>query len=216
MANVNNNEPGTIGQTYEHRKNHKIGVLESRETKYKTLLFRDQNGGTFNVSYSTFRSDWRKYTGEEVIQTSTQVSDAEKENQQKEEKAVAKVKNTAEKAEKAKVSREELEQATEEAKNLVETALEKAKKEFTVKIGGRGGKNNCVRVKNGKKNIFEIWMQGEAFQFFTSEEFWGKLEFPEKFGEVQAEVHPKYNLTHEIVFNTKALQSVIKVAVAAI
>lgn len=209
-------DPGVVGQTYEHRKTHKVGVLESRETKYKTLLMRDREGHTFNVMYSTFRSDWRKYTGDDVIQTSSQVTEAETKVEQKEQKASETVKKVAEKAEITKVDKAEIEKITEEAKNLVDAALTKAKKEYIAKIGGRGGKMNCVRVKNGKKNLFEIWVQGDTFQLFTSADVFKALDFPEKFGEVKPEVHPKFNLTHEVVFNIKALQAVIKVAVAAI
>lgn len=51
---------GIIGQKYEDRKTGKCGILESRDDKYKTLLFRADDGSTFNISNSSFRSNWRK------------------------------------------------------------------------------------------------------------------------------------------------------------
>lgn len=79
--------PGIIGQMYEDRKTKKRGVLESREEKYKTLMLRADDGKSFNITYATFKSNWRKYQGEEVIQTSTQVEEQRKEEEKKEEKA---------------------------------------------------------------------------------------------------------------------------------
>jgi len=206
-------EPGTIGQVYEHRKTHKIGVLESRETKYKTLMFRDKNGGSFTTTYSTFRSDWRKYAGDEVIQTSTQAEEKKPEKKPAEKPVKEK---SEKKPDKKKENREEIEALTEETKNLVTAILEKAKKDLVVKIGGHGGKMNCVRVKNGRKNLFEIWLHKEAFEFFTNKELWDAMEFPEKFGDVKAEIHENFNLKYKAVFNEKALQAVIKIAVAAV
>lgn len=59
---------GIIGQKYEDRKTGKCGVLESRDEKYKTLMFRGDDGLTFSISNSSFRSNWRKVK-EEVVET---------------------------------------------------------------------------------------------------------------------------------------------------
>ena len=53
-------EVGIIGQLYEDRRTGKRGVLESRDTKYKTLMLLDDDGVAFTISNSTFRSGWRK------------------------------------------------------------------------------------------------------------------------------------------------------------
>lgn len=60
---------GIIGQKYEDRKTGKCGTLESRDDKYKTLLFKADDGSTFNISNSSFRSNWRKCKDEEVVET---------------------------------------------------------------------------------------------------------------------------------------------------
>ena len=98
-------EVGIIGQMYEDRKSGKVGVLESRDEKYKTLLMRDTEGKTFNIVFSTFRSNWRKYNGDKVIQTSTQVDEDK-----------AKTKKTKKDAEKVVESKSEVVKLTTEDK----------------------------------------------------------------------------------------------------
>ena len=51
---------GTIGTMYEDRKSSKTGVLIERDDVHKTLMFRGADEKTFVISYSTFRSNWRK------------------------------------------------------------------------------------------------------------------------------------------------------------
>lgn len=75
----NAKEVGIIGQKYEDRTSGKTGVLESRDEKCKTLMMIDDDGKGFNVSYSSFKSRWRKFAGE------TQIVE-----EKKEKKAVAK------------------------------------------------------------------------------------------------------------------------------
>lgn len=53
-------EVGVVGQEYEERTSGKRGVLDSRDDKCKTLLLIGPDGKGFNVSYSSFRSRWRK------------------------------------------------------------------------------------------------------------------------------------------------------------
>lgn len=53
-------EVGVVGQEYEERTSGKRGVLDSRDEQRKTLMLIDSDGKGFNVSYSSFRSRWRK------------------------------------------------------------------------------------------------------------------------------------------------------------
>lgn len=59
---------GILGQKYEDRKTGKCGVLVARDEKYKTLMFEGDDGRTFSISNSSFRSNWRKVK-EEVVET---------------------------------------------------------------------------------------------------------------------------------------------------
>lgn len=60
---------GIIGQKYEDRKTGRCGVLVDRDDKYKTLLFKSDEGLTFSISNSSFRSNWRKVKEAEVEET---------------------------------------------------------------------------------------------------------------------------------------------------
>lgn len=143
-------EVGIIGQMYEERKSGKIGVLESREPKYKTLMMRDKDGKSFNITFSTFRSNWRKYTGDEVIQTSTQVE--ENREEEKKEKVEA-VKTVKEKKEEVKVSTEDKVKRLRALSTVVENAIKEKGIDLKVDRSSRGNLN--IRYK--KTNLIQIW-----------------------------------------------------------
>lgn len=73
-------EIGIIGQMYEDRRTKKTGKLIERDEKYKTLLFESPDGKTFNTSYGTFKSNYRKceMPKEEIIEEIEQVEDVKK------------------------------------------------------------------------------------------------------------------------------------------
>lgn len=54
-----------IGQKYEDRTTGKIGTVESRDEKYKTLSMVAEDGSTFSITEASFRSKWRKYKGDD-------------------------------------------------------------------------------------------------------------------------------------------------------
>ncbi len=144
-------EVGIIGQMYEDRKSGRVGVLESRDEKYKTLLMRDTEGKTFNIVFSTFRSNWRKYNGDKVIQTSTQVE----EDKAKTEKAKKDAKKVVEnKSEVVKLSTEDKVKRLRALAELVDSKvkehnLDKVRTERTSK----GGLKVCYK----KSTMFEVW-----------------------------------------------------------
>lgn len=121
------NEVGIIGQMYEERKSKKVGVLESREPKFKTLMLRDNEGKSFNITYSTFRSNWRKYQGDEVIETSTQIEEkkeeAKVEAEKKSQRAKSAKKVLSEASEKPKISVEEKREALKALHTIIEDAF---------------------------------------------------------------------------------------------
>ena len=74
-------EVGIIGQKYEDRTTGKIGTLESRDDKCKTLMMIDSEGKGFSISYSSFRSKWRKVQDVgEVVDTAESSNAAESSN----------------------------------------------------------------------------------------------------------------------------------------
>lgn len=151
MAETKNvNEVGIIGQMYEERKSKKVGVLESREPKYKTLMMRDKDNKTFNITYSTFRSNWRKYQGNEVIETSTQ-KEEKKEKKEKEVKAVEQEINT--KSEKIKFSTDDKVKAVRALEKFLEDRISANGANLKLARNSRGG----VIVGHKRRTAFEVW-----------------------------------------------------------
>ena len=121
------NEVGIIGQMYEERKSKKVGVLESREPKYKTLMLRDKEGKSFNITYATFKSNWRKYQGDDVIETTAQKEEkreeAKVEAEKKSQRAKSAKKVLSEASEKPKISVEEKREALKALRTIIEDAF---------------------------------------------------------------------------------------------
>lgn len=151
-------EIGTIGQEYENRKTHKRGVLISRNEKYKTLQMKGEDDKAFDVVYSTFKSDWRKYQGADA---KTAVKSEEKSEEEKAEPKPAKEKK--EKAEKKpKVDKQEvIKQRIEAVKStnkVVEDVLSKLNlTSLKTKVKAKGS----ISVRHNRKSMCEIWVKPE-------------------------------------------------------
>ena len=70
---------GIIGQKYEDRKTGKTGVLIDRDDATRMLTFTSSVGANFTVSYSAFRSNWRKSKDESVEFTHSEPESVEPE-----------------------------------------------------------------------------------------------------------------------------------------
>lgn len=145
-----NNEVGVIGQMYEERKTGKVGVLESRETKYKTLMMRDKDGKTFNITFSTFRSNWRKYQGEEVIQTSTQV---EEQKVVDEKKKASDKKTVKTESIEIKLTTEEKVKRLRALSDTISSAIIDKGLELKVDRSAKG----AINVRYKKTSVLQIW-----------------------------------------------------------
>lgn len=145
-----NNEVGVIGQMYEERKTGKVGVLESREVKYKTLMMRDKDGKTFNITFSTFRSNWRKYQGEEVIQTSTQV---EEQKVADEKKKISDKKTVKTESTEIKLTTEEKVKRLRALSDTVSSAIIDKGLELKVDRSAKG----AINVRYKKTSVLQIW-----------------------------------------------------------
>ena len=202
------NETGTIGQMYENRKSKKVGVIESRDEKCKTLMMRDSEGKTFNVTYSTFKSNWRKYVGDEKIETSTQ----------KEEKK-AKVKDAEKKLEKKpkapKVDIKEKIEIIESEKEVIQPIIEKCKKfELNLRSSSKGG----IIIKIGRSTIFEVWNDYRAnlVNICLREDVKEFLNYSAKTGEVSEEFKDNYILKWVLTINKNKLANLVSDIVKAI
>lgn len=171
-------EVGIIGQMYENRKSKKIGVLESRDEKFKTLLFRGDDGSSFNVNYSTFKSNWRKYDGDKLIQTSSQVEDAKEEEAAEAVEAEKIVKKAAVK----KISEEDKAKAVHSMCSRIEKV---SNGRFNVRTSTKGN----VNLYAGRKKFAEVWLhlRDEAFEICIRPAFYegaglsfvGEVEYKE-------------------------------------
>lgn len=145
-----NEEVGIIGQMYEDRKTGRVGVLEERNAKFKSLMFRDTEGETFNIVYSTFRSNWRKYQGDKVIKTSTQVEEEKVETKKKAKSAEKVVKSETNEI---KLSTEERVKRLRALSDLVSSAIIDRCLELKVDRSAKGALN--IRYK--KTSVIQIW-----------------------------------------------------------
>ena len=217
--------PGVIGETYQDRKHpDRLGVLESRNEKFKTLMFRDKEGNTFNIQYSTFRSQWRKYQGDEVLQTSSQKeAEAQKEEievaQAKENLAEQKVKKSADTSDRRsiRISPEEKRRLIDDVKLTVEDASKKCNSdviffEHTSKDGER------LYYLNGKKKvtICMIWTLFSKnlgkVRFYMSKEAFHDTEFSKQIGDIRAKIseNPNEPLQASFVLTTDLLSQAVK------
>ena len=149
------NEVGIIGQMYEDRKTKKVGVLESREPKYKTLMLRDPEGKTFNITYSTFKSNWRKYTGDVVAQTSTQVEEKKEEVKKAETKKKVEAKKEIENQTKeVKITTEQKVKAVRALDDILTAMIEKKGYDLKTLRTSKGG----LILRYKKKSLIEVWL----------------------------------------------------------
>ena len=189
------NEVGTIGQMYENRKSGKIGVLESREEKYKTLLMRDEDGNSFNLTYSTFKSNWRKYSGDKTIETSAQITEKSDELEKAAEHATEsldEVKPIANKSnrKKAMISTSTKIEITRTLEPVVKKAINELSLDLSTFVNVKGG----MSVRLGRKTLLEVWPDVsknpiENIKVRMRKDVWDEVVFDKKVGDVVAEYH---------------------------
>ncbi len=189
------NEVGTIGQMYENRKSGKIGVLESREEKYKTLLMRDEDGNSFNLTYSTFKSNWRKYSGDKTIETSAQITEKSDELEKAAEQATEsldEVKPIANKSnrKKAMISTSTKIEITRTLEPVVKKAINELSLDLSTFVNVKGG----MSVRLGRKTLLEVWPDVsknpiENIKVRMRKDVWDEVVFDKKVGDVVAEYH---------------------------
>ena len=191
-------EVGTIGQRYENRKNKKTGILEERDEKHKQLIFKADDGSSFIVMYSTFRSDWRKVKdGESEIKIEPKKS----ESKPVKEKPVSDKSN---KKEKALTDKEHQELRMQTMDEVIE-ATENAGLECKVRITG---KTKGISIKMGKSNNMEVYVENKdsvRYVIFVRNE----VQLPKTYG-AEYEYHDNFNLKHKYIMSDLHLKEFIK------
>ena len=193
-------EVGTIGQKYENRKNKKSGILEERDEKHKQLIFRSDDGSSFIVMYSTFRSDWRKVKdGESEIKIATETKP---EKAPVKEKSDKKPTNKIEKA----LTDKELQELRMQTMDAVVEATESAGIDCKIKLTGKA---KGISVKMGRANNMEIYIENKevvSYVIFFIEE----VQLPKTYG-AEYEYHETFKLKHKYRMSDLHLKEFIKI-----
>lgn len=152
------NNANKIGQVYEERKKDgttgRIGVIEEVNEKYKTYLMKDKEGKSFNITFATLKSNWRKYQGDEVVMTSEQkaeVKQAEKEELKEAKTEMAKSTETT-----IKFTKQERIDAIKAMRVVLKDAIKDAKYPLEVVHLSKGG--TVVKLVGKRRTMFEIWL----------------------------------------------------------
>ena len=157
-----------VGQMYEERKKDgtgRIGVIEEVDEKFKTYMMRDKDGNTFNITFSTLKSNWRKYTGEELIQTSSQIEEQKEEEAKVVEDADKEIKKVSNKT---RISTEEKVKRLRAVDTLVTNMIHEKNSNLRVSRKAKG----AIVVSYKKTALFEIWEKYnvEKFDFAIRED----------------------------------------------
>lgn len=180
------NNANKIGQMYEERKSGRVGVIESVDEKFKTYMMRDKEGKSFNITFATLKSNWRKYQGEEVVQTSTQVEEQKAEEEKKVEQAEKVVK---ERTSSVSLSTEEKVKAVRALETVIEEHIKSNDSVLSVSRKSRGG----VIVRYKKFSVFEVWVKYglDKYDFFFRRDVASTLTAKE-FKSIAAETSAEY------------------------
>ena len=201
------NEPGIIGQMYEDRKTKKRGVLEERQSKFKTLMMRDEDGKSFNITYSTFKSNWRKYQGDEVIQTSTQVE--EQRAEEKKEVEVAKKEVETEKKVIKTVSTEDKVKKIRAISTVLQEIISKNNFALKTERNSKGG--IIVRFSTKKTKVMELWYKfvSDSYELIVADALYDM--FTEQFNSTGCEhvYKEKWVMKHLLKFDVSDFDNVI-------
>lgn len=206
---------GIEGNVYQNKRTKKICILESQDMKHKTVMLRDEEGKSISQTFPTFRRDWVSYNGETNLKTSTQKTEETKEKEKVAEKKKVEPKKTEEKKEKKPRSTKDIKMRSDyslEVQKMVDTAAEKKKFEsFKTMIK----KGECVVGKNGRSNIFEVWVNPENDKsvLCTTEDVFKLIKLP---AGITHEVKEKWHLNYVMIVPMKNMESMIKALVSVL
>ena len=198
-------EVGTIGQRYENRKNKKTGILEERDEKHKQLIFKSDDGSSFIVMYSTFRSDWRKVKdGESEVKIDTKKPET-KNPETKPVKEKSETKPVSNKKDKILTDKEHQELRMQTMDALVSELESAGLSDYNVKITT---KNKGIIVKHGKPRKMELYVVNKD-KVFYSIYFGCEVDLPKTYGATY-DYFPSYKLKHRYRMDDLHLKEFIK------
>jgi len=159
---------GIIGATYEDRRTKKKGKLIERDEKYKTLLMESSDGKSFNITFGSFKSNWRKV--DEPEQTVEEAMTEEVPEEQ--------IKGTSEKAKSAEKPKKKTEKKQvevnidpdDEKSTFLGEVLEKIMKfaeEFDDISVSPSPVKFTVAAKMNRKKLFEVYAKHKVRRYNT-------------------------------------------------
>lgn len=201
---------GTIGQMYENRKTGKFGTLVEINEKYKTLLMESPDGGTFNISFASLKSNWRKAKDDAVVQTETvesePVEQTEPENPDSVNDNIVPIKKARKRSGKTNIE--------------LFTDLQAKAVEFLVDVDSPhlsfGSLNNHlgIALKIGRRRVVEMYAKSktDSYRIFMSELFFGKTHWSESLNINPANVfyEESFVLTTYFEVPTSSLDTIFK------
>ena len=212
------------GQMFENVRTGRIGVIESNDKIYKTLLMRDVDGNSFNVSYATFRRMWKEYEGDVKLETSAQKTRKEKDFEKKFEKAKNNLKEEDPEVHTKTVKAQWLEPSecdriTADTRTVVEKYLKSNK--LTDQIIIADIKKHCVVLKYKNKRILEIWPKLTRYTvgntaMYMKKDLWDEVVFSKKVGMVEATIHDTWNMTHTFSVKNELFEAALDCVLKAI
>lgn len=220
MGETKNTEVGIIGQNYEDRRTHKAGKLISRDDKYKTLMFESADGKSFNVSYSTFRSNYRKsVVADEFEQAEDNVEVTPiKSVEQPVQAEVPKEEVKKEKKPSKKKGSNHITVSSEEMLAIAMDVLQNNILYETVTIVEVPA-HRALAVKLGVNRVIELYAQARAnkYRVCVHSDVFGATEFPFVFGDsVIVEHHDDWRLKDELLITPDFLPVVMDSLMATV
>lgn len=192
-------ELGIIGQRYENRKNKKSGILEERDDKKKQLIFKADDGKSFIVMYSTFRSDWRKVKeGETEIKIAPAEKKSDKQSGRNNDKKSTKTETA--------LTDKEHQELRMQTMDAVLEAIESAGLDCKVKITS---KTKGIVVRQGRSKVMEIYVVNKDKVFYSTY-FGCEVELPKTYGATY-DYFANYPLKHRYRMDDLHLKEFVRI-----
>lgn len=142
----------TVGEKYENRRNHKTGVIEEVNDKFKTVILRDSDGKSFNLTFSTIRSNWRKAKDDDEKTEEELKAEKKAKAKAEREQEIAEM-TVEERAEIGKLTKEDKVKIFEKERHFIEGIAEEYEG-----IHARTTVKQAIRMKRGRTVFSEVYL----------------------------------------------------------
>lgn len=208
-------EVGVIGNSYEEKATGRVAVIEDRDSKFRTLMMRDREGVGFNITYSTLKRDWKKYSGEDVVLTADQKVEAENDKEAEKTKKVNKAKRVLKEVNEAvSVPKVDKTKAENALRDIITNTINSREDNpgFKITKNMRGG----IKVYYKNHLLFGVYIRPieSKYTFDTFDAVADVLDF----GDIDVEkiVHPEWRISTKFRFHESKLDDALKIMLDAV